>query len=770
MAHPDTIAHGPDIRPPPRPHPESVRFGIVQHRRDIEGLRALAVVMVVLYHAGVPGTSGGFIGVDVFFVISGFLITGLLLAEHEANGRIRLGAFYARRARRLLPISTVVLVATALTGLLVLPPPALRSLGTDVLAAAGFATNLVLAERGADYLAGDTDPSAVQHFWSLAVEEQFYLIWPGSIVVLAAGTRRIRRRLAPVLAGVIGVSLTLSIVLTDRTPTWAYFGLHTRAFELAVGAALAVGWRRVDRLPTAMRAASGWAGLVVLVVATSTMGRVDAFPGWVALAPVLATAAVISCGDGNRLGPGRLFDGRIVQWAGSRSYSSYLWHWPALVLLPHVIGRDPNAIDTFAAVVLALALAELGYRLVENPARRSVRLAARPAATWSMALGLLGVTAAAGVAVGWYRPEIRTGVVASAPEPQFAAAAPAGTTPSTRPGEQSSGALPTSRPAITTVTPTTVTPTTVTPTTVTPTTGPALIDTRLDAPLAAIVDALDPAILPDNVRPSVYEAVGDTNVLYTNGCHQYLSATVADGCVFGDPEGAVTVGLVGDSHAAQWFSALHEIAERRGWRLVVHTQGGCPVLDVVPWNNGADSRFVHCAAWLDESLRAFEEDGVSVALLSQYWGLIDADTRRPIDASLWTRELPTFFDRLRAAGIEPILLLDTPDPPDPVPSCAAARPDDLRRCEPGPLRTSEGLVRDAAIAAAEDAGVGIVDPRAWLCAPDPGSGSVRCPVTVGDILVYRDSHHLTDTMTRWLAPVLDRAIGDWISARGTANG
>jgi peptidoglycan/LPS O-acetylase OafA/YrhL len=726
----------------------------VTHRRDIEGLRAIAVLAVVAYHAGVPGTAGGFVGVDVFFVISGFLITGLLLGERERTGRIDLVRFYGRRIRRLLPISTVVLAATAAVAVVVLPVTTLRSLGTDVIAAAGFSTNLVLAARGADYLAGDTDPSAIQHYWSLAVEEQFYLVWPGLIALVTVGAERVRRRLLPVIGTVLVASLWLSISLTDRTPTWAYFGLHTRAFELAIGAALAIGWHRVELVERRWRALLGWFGLTGIAVSVATMGRVDAFPGWAASIPVLSTAALIACGDGTPGGPGRLFHPAPVQWIGARSYSLYLWHWPALVLVPVWLERELGAVDTLATLVGVVLVAEIGYRLVEDPIRHSTRLAVRPAATFAVAAGLVAATVAAGVATRSYRPDIGTGVVAAAPEP---AVVPTTTTLAPTPTATSTTITPNPSPAGTT---------TATASTTTTTTSVPLVDNRASGPLGAVVAALANPVLPDNVRPSVYDAYGDTNELYRNGCHQFMTAAVASGCVFGDVDGEQAIGLVGDSHAAQWFSAFDSIAAAQGLRLVVHTQGGCPVLDVLIWNNGADTNLTQCADWLDGVLADFAAEGVSVAIVSQYWGLLAADTRQPVPAATWERELPVLFDRLRAVGIEPVLLLDTPDPYSSTPSCASSNAGDLRRCEPGALRNTERAVREAAASVAAVADVGLIDPHVWLCTPDDGNS--RCPVVVGDILVYRDSHHLSNTVVEWLTPVLDAAVTPWIAAR-TAN-
>ena len=194
----------------------------MQHRRDIEGLRAIAVLIVIAYHAGVPGWSGGFVGVDVFFVLSGFLITSLLINERENDGRISLRSFYARRIRRLLPISSVVAISSAIAALVVLPSTSFSSLGTDVAAAAGFFVNMVFAARGTDYLAGDADPSVLQHYWSLAVEEQFYLVWPGLIALCSMGAKRVRARIASVIAVVVAGSFAASVGLSSSSPTWSY--------------------------------------------------------------------------------------------------------------------------------------------------------------------------------------------------------------------------------------------------------------------------------------------------------------------------------------------------------------------------------------------------------------------------------------------------------------------------------------------------------------------------------------------------------------------
>lgn len=721
----------------------------MEHRRDIEGLRALAVIAVIAYHAGVPLTGGGFIGVDVFLVISGFLITSLLLTEWDGSGRISLTRFYARRARRLLPISAAVLAATGLASVIWLEPTRLDELGVDILAASGFAVNLVLAGRGTDYLAAELAPSAIQHYWSLAVEEQFYVLWPALILI---ALRLGRRTAVGAVVALTAASALASALLTGPHPTWSYFGLHTRAWELGLGALLAVTLTATRRAPENLRAGLGWIGLVAIGIAIATFDRVEHFPGTWAALPVIGAALVLISGDDNPRGVARLLRLSPLQWAGSRSYSLYLWHWPALVIGAAAIGREPGPLATVALVATSIALAEIGFRLIENPIRRSPRLARRSGLSLTVGAGLLAVGAVVGLAVSNVDTTKRTGVIAAAPEP--APALPEVTEPEAEPPEgepatvfSSANDEPTASVEATATTTTSTTSSTTVPP---PTPADAIA-------LDAIADALGARVVPDNLRPSLLEANRDTSPLYGTGCHQYLEERAAQGCVFGDPDGDITVAIWGDSHAAQWFSAIDLIAEQRGWRLVSITQGGCPVIDVLTWNRSGDAVFDHCAPWRDNVLDRFAEEEVDVVLLGQHYGLLDADSRGAVSASVWAEQLPALLDRV-SETMTPIVLIDSPDPPEDVPTCLSEHPEEIEVCEPGAPGNTETAVAATIREITAERGVGTIDPRPWLCVEN------RCPVVVGDILVYRDSHHLSDTFVRWFTPVLDRAIGPYIDS------
>jgi peptidoglycan/LPS O-acetylase OafA/YrhL len=353
----------------------------IGHRGEIQGLRAVAVLLVVLGHAGVPGLAGGYVGVDVFFVISGFLITTLLVREHRRAGRISLARFYARRAVRLLPAATLVAVSTMVAAWLWLPPARMAGIAYDALATAGYAVNVRFAAVATDYFANPA-PSPFQHFWSLAVEEQFYLLWPLLILVVVRRGRR--------LAVVLGLLCAISLAYSQHRLTGAYFDLPSRAWELGAGALLALRGD-LGRMSTRGRALVSFAGLAAIGWAAVGYSATTAFPGVAALLPVLGAVAVIAAGP---VGAGRLLSLRPLQFAGTLSYGWYLWHWPLLVIGPAVIGRELGLVARLGLVAAGLLLAFVTYHSVENPVRRRRALVARPARGLALGLALSATTAA----------------------------------------------------------------------------------------------------------------------------------------------------------------------------------------------------------------------------------------------------------------------------------------------------------------------------------------------------------------------------------------
>ena len=326
---------------------------------QIQGLRALAALLVVIFHARL--VPGGFIGVDIFYVISGYLITGLILREIENTGTLDLKLFYQRRIKRLLPTSVFVLFATAIAGMFALPAITRDALGRDLFAAATYVSNYLFAWWQNDYQNLDATPSPFIHYWSLAVEEQFYLIWPIFILFLSKYGKR------AVLYGVVvssALSLTLSIYQTQTSPIWAFYSLPTRAWELGFGALLLFVpsnfWKN-RFLP--------WLGFAGIAVSTLQFDETTAFPGSKALLPVLSTVILI----GSIAVWPRFFNdlsnNRLSQWLGAISYPLYLWHWPALVLPSSALGRPLHIAERLLCILLTVILAHLTSKYIEQPLR-----------------------------------------------------------------------------------------------------------------------------------------------------------------------------------------------------------------------------------------------------------------------------------------------------------------------------------------------------------------------------------------------------------------
>jgi peptidoglycan/LPS O-acetylase OafA/YrhL len=326
---------------------------------QIQGLRAVAALLVTIFHARLM--PGGFIGVDIFYVISGYLITGLIIREIDKTGRLDLNEFYQRRIKRLLPTSVFVLFITAIVGMFVLPQITRDALGRDLFAAAAYISNYLFAWWENDYQNLNATPSPFIHYWSLAVEEQFYVVWPIFILFLSRyGKRAILNGVAIVTA----LSLLLSIYLTQVAPIWAFYSLPTRAWELGVGALLLFipeKFLRNRYFP--------WIGAIGLAIATLNFDESTAFPGINAVLPVVATAILIGTIPVWPRFFNDLSNNRLMQWLGAISYPLYLWHWPALVLPSSALGRPLRIRETFLCILLTIVLAHITSRLVEQPLR-----------------------------------------------------------------------------------------------------------------------------------------------------------------------------------------------------------------------------------------------------------------------------------------------------------------------------------------------------------------------------------------------------------------
>ncbi len=668
-------------------------------RPDVEGLRAVAVGLVLWFHAGLAGLPGGFAGVDVFFVISGFLITGLLVREVEATGRVSLPRFYARRARRILPAAGLVLGATTLLTWAALPVTRWRDAGGDVAAAAGYVVNWRFASRAVDYLAEDATPSPVQHFWSLAVEEQYYLLWPALLLLLAVLVRRRSLPVRPVVAGglllVVVPSLAWSVEATSREPAAAYFTTTTRLWELGVGALVAVGAGLWPRMPRPLAAGVGWAGLATVVVGAALQTTSTPWPGLAALVPTLGTAAVVVGGfAAGPAGPVAVLGSRPMVWVGGLSYSLYLWHWPLLVAATARFG-DLGPGRGLLVVLVALIPAWLTSRYVENPLRRSRALGRSP----RLALSVGANVSLAGVACGL---ALVLGALSTVPDAPTQARGGAAL---------GRGASPT----VGTLSPRSATPS-----------GP---------------------VTPDPLR-----ATEDVPRAYRDGCQGGVEDDAVTSCRYGPGARGRgdTVALVGDSKVLQWLPAFLRLGRSRGWEVVTYTKSACAWAAATVVTDG--QAYASCTTWSRSVLdRLTGPDRPDLVVTSSVHGsALDGGGRQATSALV--TGYARYWRALGDAGVPVLALSDSPNPGSRVYECVAGHRDDYARACTYPYHRSPGT--DALAEAARrvpSARLADLDP--WVC-----PGEDRCPPVVGGVLVNRQGSHVTATYAASLAPVVGRVV------------
>lgn len=674
------------------------------HRKDIQGLRAVAVLSVLLYHAGVPGFEGGYVGVDVFFVISGFLITGLIVREIETTGSLDLKRFWARRIRRLLPATVVLFVGVAAMTVLMLPVTRWLSIAGDTVASAVYLINWRLAERSVDYLAAGEPASPLQHFWSLAIEEQFYIIWPILVVVAwaLAGRRRypinVRTLLGVGLALIIVASLIWSIYLTQQDPGRAYFVTTTRAWELALGALIAVYAPKLRTIPLALKKALGWCGLVGIVLAVLTFSSNTPFPGYHALLPTIGTAAAIVAGGGDGRGSVRVLEPGFMQDIGALSYALYLWHWPAVVAATAIWGEDNSLPWTLGVMVVAGSAvpAWFTYRVVEKPIHTSAYIAKLPRRAYKLAAACTVVSFVAAAAVWLSIPN-------------------SDTTNADAPGAQVLG------------------------------------DSPGDSDLGGVVDG------PLEFTPAPADASADNADVYDDGCHQDYGSDEPAYCVYGEVGADISLALIGDSHAAHLQPALRQIAESRGWELRTYTKSACLFGAVDVWHPTPEGAYEDCRSWeqnVQQDLRANPVDLVITSSSGGHSAVVGGErVPRPEADAFLADGLTATWRSAQESGASVLVVLDTPWVGGDVPECVAENPDRLSECA---VDRTEAVDRSAqayqTLALQHADSIHSLDLTPWVCPEE------MCPAIIGEVLIYRDGHHLTGTYARSLAPILEEEL------------
>lgn len=681
-------------------------------RADIEGLRGIAVLLVLLFHASIPGFNGGFVGVDVFFVISGYLITGMLFREYEVTGKISLRNFYARRVRRLLPASALVLVVTLIASILLLPPLSLPSVAIDISAAALYVSNIVFAFRATDYFAAGSAPSPILHFWSLGVEEQFYLFWPAIFLLVAYGARKLRVRIGITIA-LIGISsFVFATYLVTRAGPWAFFSLPTRAWELALGGILAAFGARLSKMPHWLAICLGWLGLSAVIYSGLVIKASAPFPAWPALPPTIGAALLIAGGSRiSRYSPAEFLGKALPQFLGRISYSLYLWHWPLLVLPLAWKGLPLNIYERVGLALIAIPISYATQRWVEDPLRHGRFIGTIPRknllTAGAMALVIAGASLGTDYIVtngGHYNEKPLTAAQKSA---------------------------------------------------------------ELDAILNPLAEATKSAnsrpdtlasSVPLNLEPSLMNAKNDRPIAYKDRCHtqQNLSPSTSP-CIYGDTSSTTTIALFGDSHALSWFPAMNILAKKNGWKLLSLTMSACSPSDIPGWNPSNNNVMQNCTIWRADSLKRIAAAKPLIVVVAGTRGFQTIDAQRHVltgQARLdaWKAGMVRTVDQLKLVTKNVIYIGDAPQSLVDPPVCLSAHPKNALDCAT-PLSKAidtNWIAQETAMTIQER--ISFVDPGLWICPTSP------CPVVLGNLLIYMDGGHLTATFSAALASRLRKAI------------
>jgi len=627
-------------------------------RADIQGLRAIAVGLVVLFHLWPHRLTGGFIGVDVFFVISGYLITAHLLDRPPTTGR-DVAAFWARRIRRLLPAALLVIGVTLVLSRLVTPATQWASTAREAVASAFYVENWSLVASATDYLARGAAPSPLQHFWSLSVEEQFYAGWP----LIIAGAYALGRRGGKPQRAVVGaiilvvvVSYVWSVYATASDPAAAYFVTPARLWELAAGGLLAstVG---EFRLSVAGAATVAWLGLVAIGASAVALTSATAFPGWIAVVPILGSVAFLGAAANGPGSPTGILGLRPIQWMGDASYSIYLWHWPLLVLAPYVLEHSPRARDKLVILALTLILAGLTRAYVEERWRRPragapLRRPFQFALAGMLTIGALGAAQAAEI------------------------------------NHREQQAMDRSAAVI------------------------AKLGDCLGAGALARGDAVCPRVSGD-VVPDPTSALKDRPNTFANRCFGTPPYPNTPSCTFGD--GPIRLALVGNSHAAQWQPAFEALKDAT---LTTYLASECTTVDAL-LTYSTEKKAKGCLDWTARvqkrtSGKAFDLVVTTQRNVRSIVGHEGADRLGTLEAGY-----RRYLERWAKSGTKVLVLRDTPFAGNSVgliPTCVAEHLRDQNVCS-GAL--SRWVVPDPLAAAAQGLpGVTVVDLNRYICEPD----------------------------------------------------
>jgi peptidoglycan/LPS O-acetylase OafA/YrhL len=713
-------------------------------RADVQGLRMVAVLVVVLDHLfGWP--SGGFVGVDIFFVISGFMITGILLREHAKTGRISFVDFYKRRVKRILPASTLVLIVTVVTAYVVFNLARAQETLIDGLWAALFSANWRYASVGTDYFAAEGAPSPLQHFWSLAVEEQFYFVWPWILLAVLLLVARRSSETSPrgrllagaCMAAIIVATFSFALWQSVANPTVAYFSTLTRSWELGLGALVAIASPLLLKLPTFSRPLLAWLGLLGIVASLFVIDSASTFPApWAAL-PVASTALVLAAGTGGEqrfLWP---LTNRGSVYIGNISYSLYLWHWPIIVFLAVLIPEGP--LYFAVALILIAQISVVAYHFVEDPIRtsswlsgltqkqkRTARKNRHHDRTGQRARVVGGVGALASLAL-----VLTFLALSSSPAPSLLQARPAAEFDQRLSGDFAEDAA-----------------------------APAE-----DGPTSALQDELRASLSSSSwpeLSPSVNQLGRGALVSewVTDGCLALEQGALADPaenaarCVYGDPDASNVAVLTGDSVGISWLPAIRQ-ALGSNWSIHVFAMMQCPVADIsLPRNDG--SPFPQCddfRAWTSEQIAALSPSLTIVANSDVTARVGNALQIETADAFAPLTEATTSALSKIVPGSQRTVVLVPPPSGEgfAIAGCMTNfnRPSD---CSGRIGERMDQLVATFKDASAAAGGAEVVDTRKWFCVDD------ACPSFAGSTPIRGDQSHLSQVYSEHLGAVMREAL------------
>lgn len=670
-------------------------------RADIQAFRALAVISVVIFHLWPNRLAGGFVGVDVFFVISGFLITQHLVRD-VANGTFSVVSFWARRIRRLLPASLTVLVVTAGAILLVAPRDLWPTWISEVGSSAAYFENWTLANNAVDYLAADNAASPTQHFWSLSVEEQFYfslpiLIWLLVVALRSRAAEKVSKAIIILLSVIVFLSLISGIYLTYAEPVSSYFFTQVRAWQFGAGALLASVWVYVPQ-NRKFKLLSLSFGLAMILASALLLDGEMAYPGFWAIIPTMG--AVLAIASDVEDGPiSRLLAWRPIQFVGDVSYSIYLWHWPLIVLLPLVIG-NLTTVAKISIIFISLGLAALSQKYIEQPfinfgrregARNRTAIAGMAIACGASLAGSMAVSAQADESI---RVELT--------QQQETANS----------GLDCLGAASRAPDGI-------------------ECTNPDLASRLIPSPELASKD--NPTLLlPSNCQGT---KASDSTPKPCN-----LTSTVSE----------TKIALIGDSHSAQYMAALMNLAKKNEWQVVSFSKGGCP-LSYAERTHDAVLKPA-CKKWVANASKSLKLGNFDLIVTSQVSGMTWASGKQS-EKAYAEAGLAKMWKSLNAANLPVLAIRDNPRPIKKVVECITKnKATDLDVCA---VSRSKGLLFDPQIGAVnlvKSSKTRIVDFTNTFC------DAKKCDAVLGGVIVGRDENHITNTFAITLAPYLEKEI------------